>query len=124
MSASESRRRIQEESKFKKDATYSARKAKALSQGTEFQFLVCPLCGRNRPIEIWGNKTLFKVKPTYYIIQNRKGGGRGIGFFLIGGVKLNELAEEDPEVWNNLRKEVSKLYSALNKLQPFAKAGT
>ena len=124
MSASESRRRIQEESHFTKQATYAQRKAKALSEGTEVQYLTCPLCGMGRSAERWGEKTLFKVKPTYYIIQHRKGGGRGIGFFLIGGVKLNELAEEDPEVWNNLRKEVSKLYSALNKLQPFAKAGT
>ena len=104
----------QEASKQRKEATYEERREKAL-KGTRVLYLACPLCGRNRPLEMWGKETRFEVKPDYAIIQARYCGGRGTGFFLKleESVTLEALEREYPEVYENLRGEVEKLYHLL-----------
>lgn len=106
----------QEESKRSKEASYTERRAKALS-GARVEYLTCPLCGRNRPLKMWGKQTTFEVKPNYDIIQIRYGGGRGVGFFLSEGegTKIEDLQRAYPEVYENLKREVEKLYALLAK---------
>ncbi|MHC1628265.1 MAG: hypothetical protein ACXQTI_05500 [Candidatus Nezhaarchaeales archaeon] len=111
-------RHYQERSRRLRDATYEERKAKALTEGTRVEYLTCPLCGLNRPLEKWGKPTVFKVKPDYAIIQVRYGGGRGRGFFLNEkeSIKLEDLKNHYPDVFENLKEEVEKLYEIIEKL--------
>ena len=113
-----SSQKYQERSRRERDETYETRRNKALSQGTRVEFITCPLCGRNRPLEMWGNEVRFEVKPDYAIIQVRYGGGRGSGFFLNENesVKLEEMKEKYPELYINLKNEVFKLNEILQKL--------
>jgi hypothetical protein len=101
--------------KAKKD--YEDRKAQAMADGKEAEFLTCPLCGFNRPLKMWGKDTRFIVKPDYAIITVRKGGGRRIGFFRLEDrdVNLTDLWGEFPEVWKNLFENVNVLHDLLWK---------
>jgi len=101
--------------KAKKD--YEDRKAQAMADGKEATFLTCPLCGLNRPLKMWKKDTRFNVKPDYAIITVRKGGGRRIGFFRLEDrdVKLADLWEKYPEVWENLFENVNLLHDLLMK---------
>jgi hypothetical protein len=103
-----------------RDLTYDERKKISLKEGKEVTFLTCPLCGRNRPLNIWGRRAVFEFKPDYAIIQIRKGGGRGYGFFLVldKSLKLNdpEFLEKYWDVFLNLKEEVRKLYEFLEKI--------
>ena len=101
--------------------TYEARKAQALTEGVDVHYLTCPLCGRGRPLNAeWrkGGETRFEFKPDYFLIQHRKGGGRGIGFFLVpeGSLTLEEANMEHPEIISNLKQEAQRLIDALNAL--------
>jgi len=105
-------------SKAKKAATYEERKAKALSEGTRVEYISCPLCGRNRPLIVWDEETRFEVKPNYAIVQVRYGGGRGIGFFLNEeeSIYLQSMREQYPELLDNLKEEIAKLYELFKNL--------
>jgi len=93
---------------------YEERRAKA-SSGARIEYLTCPLCGRNRPLIMWGKQTRFEVKPDYAIIQVRYGGGRGVGFFLSleESINIEDLEREYPKVYENLKGEIELLYNLL-----------
>jgi len=94
--------------------SYEERRAKA-SSGARIEYLTCPLCGRNRPLIMWGKQTRFEVKPDYAIIQVRYGGGRGVGFFLSleESINIEDLEREYPKVYENLKGEIELLYNLL-----------
>ena len=94
--------------------SYEERRAKA-SSGARIEYLTCPLCGRNRPLIMWGKQTRFEVKPDYAIIQVRYGGGRGVGFFLSleESTNIEDLEREYPKVYENLKGEIELLYNLL-----------
>ena len=94
--------------------SYEERRAKA-SSGARIEYLTCPLCGRNRPLIMWGRQTRFEVKPDYAIIQVRYGGGRGVGFFLSleESINIEDLEREYPKVYENLKGEIELLYNLL-----------
>jgi len=94
--------------------SYEERRAKA-SSGARIEYLTCPLCGRNRPLIMWGKQTRFEVKPDYAIIQVRYGGGRGVGFFLSleESINIEDLEREYPKVYENLKDEIELLYNLL-----------
>ena len=104
--------KYREESHARKQETYEERKAKALTDGARVEYLSCPLCGRNQPLNTYKGQTLFQVKPDYAIIQVRYGGGRGIGFFLVleESTTIEDLRSEYPEVADNLKEQISRLY--------------
>lgn len=109
---------IRERRHEEKMATYEARKAEALATGTRVLYLTCPLCGLNRPLDTYKGRADFEVKPDFAIIQVRYGGGRGRGFFLSEdeSVNLEGLKEEFPEVFDNLKEEIEKLYEIFKTL--------
>ena len=94
--------------------SYEERRAKA-SSGARIEYLTCPLCGRNRPLIMWGKQTRFEVKPDYAIVQVRYGGGRGVGFFLSleESINIEDLEREYPKVYENLKGEIGLLYNLL-----------
>lgn len=110
--------KYREISRTRRQATYEERRAKALAEGTKVLFLTCPLCGRNRPLETYKGSSRFEVKPDYAIIQVRYGGGRGIGFFLSEdeSIKLEDLRSTHPEVLENLKEMIGKLYEIFKTL--------
>ena len=111
--------RIKEE----KRKDYEERKRIALTEGKRFEYLACPLCGYNRPIyKHLKGKVRFGVPELKYIVQVRYGGGRteqgkSIGMFLSEeeSIRFDELKEKAPEIYENLREEVKKLYNLLFK---------
>ena len=96
------------------ELSYEERRAKA-SSGARIEYLTRPLCGRNRPLIMWGKQTRFEVKPDYAIIQVRYGGGRGVGFFLSleESINIEDLEREYPKVYENLKGEIELLYNLL-----------
>jgi hypothetical protein len=98
----------------KKKATREERRAKALVEGKQYRFIVCPLCLRARIGKSWKGKTVFNIDPNPEVIQIRYGlGGRGYGGFFKNVdecIKLSELKDADPEVYNNLKEEIGKLF--------------
>ena len=111
-------RKYQEESRRRRDETYEERRARALAEGARVEFLTCPLCGLNRPLQRWGRPTRFQVRPDYAIIQVRYGGGRGMGFFLSENesTKLEDLRRTHPEIFDNLKDEITKLYEIITRI--------
>lgn len=109
--------KYREQSRRKKAATYEERRAQALS-GTKVLYLTCPLCGLNRPLKTYKGSTQFQVKPDYAIIQVRYGGGRGIGFFLSEeeSIKLEDLRDTHPKVFDNLKEQITILHEIFEKL--------
>lgn len=107
--------RRSEEAKLDRES----RKAQALRDGKEVTFLTCPLCGRSRPLRMWGKTTEFQVKPDYAVVTTRIGGGRRIGFFRLEekDVKVGDLKEAYPLVYANLLENVRELSSLLEDLE-------
>lgn len=108
-----------ERKKAEKKEDYEKRKASAISEGNKYLFLVCPLCLRNRPLQtFFKGKTLFRVDPGCEIIQTRYGiGGRGVGGFYkndLESVHLPDLKLLYPDIYDNLRTEIKKLYKLLH----------
>lgn len=109
------KRELAERKKAEKLKDYEQRKSAAISEGNRYLFLVCPLCLRNRPLQtFFKGKTLFRVDPGCEIVQTRYGlGGRGVGGFYKNepeSVRLPDLKSLFPDVYENLREEVLKLY--------------
>ena len=92
------------------------RRLDAVKEGKEVQYLHCPLCGRNRPLNTKKGRSEFKVKLDFGVITTRIGGGNRIGFFRVDGseVLIVDLQAEYPDVYENLREEVGKLSDALS----------
>lgn len=109
--------KYREESRQRRQATREERKAKAMS-GRRVEFLTCPLCGFNRPLETYKGGAKFQVRPDYAIIQVRYGGGRGSGFFLSleESTKLDKLKESYPDIYLNLKEQVDKLHEAFSEI--------
>ena len=106
----------------RRTATYDDRKAKAM-QGARVLFLTCPLCGLNRPLHTYKGSTRFQVRPDYAIIQVRYGGGRGLGFFLAEdeSIKLMDLKDTHPDVFENLKEEVIQMAKTFMNLNLITK---
>lgn len=105
-------REWKEKKKAKKILTEEERRRKALSIGTDVWYLKCPLCNMSKPLETWKGKTVFKFYDDD-VLQLRRGGGRGIGFFKVEGLDLKRLKEEYQDIFINLKEEVEKLRNAI-----------
>jgi len=107
------KRRVRED----RDRTYEERRAYALQHGTRITYLMCPLCGKRQPLRRHRGQTQFILyDPEHPLIQVSIGGGRyhdgsGVGFFLLRdeSLTLEEMREEYPEVYENLRSAVLHL---------------
>jgi len=116
------KRRAEKIAEMKK-ADYDERKEMALLYGKRYVYLACPLCGLSRPIyKHLKGRVWFGVPELKYIVQVRYGGGRtedgrSIGMFLCEeeSIKFDELKEKAPEIYENLKREVKKLYDLLFK---------
>lgn len=111
--------RRKEEVRRRREETLLVKKVKAMLSGKKVFYVTCPLCGLNKPMIQWGKKiTPFQIKPDYFIIQCRKGGGRGIGFFLVPeeSTKIEDLPKKYPEIWENLKQNVYKLYEIIKNI--------
>jgi hypothetical protein len=108
-------RELKEEKRRKRNESYKERKNRALKEGSLTLFITCPLCGLNRPLKRWGKAIEFIVKPDYFLIQGRRSHGKGSGFFLSDqdSLKINQVKEKHPELYNNIRsciKELNKIF--------------
>jgi len=106
---------LKERIRRERDQSYEERRQWALEHGTRVSFLICPLCGRGRPLDGHRGRAVFQVRPEYPLIQVRIGGGRGIGFFLLEeeSLSLEEVREQYPEVYENLLESVEQLAEVL-----------
>lgn len=104
-------RERKKEIRSERDKTYEDRKKQALAEGQITLFLTCPLCGLNRPLKRWGKEARFQVKPDYFLIQARSSRGRGSGFFLNlkESMKIEEVKQEYPELYENIKKSIKEL---------------
>ena len=116
-------RALAEERRARKEETYEERKALALAKGTRILFMVCPLCGMNRPIRRRKGPPTFISDPEFFI-QARYTFGRGSGYFLneeesikLGDPRLMETPEGRRMV-RDLCRNASRLYSRLKRLYP------
>jgi len=143
MAESEAIEKVREEKREHRElmeVTREQRKKLAMEVGTKVHYITCPLCGRNQPVKQWGREIKpFNVKPDYDIVQIRKGGGKanprdvekildmpatettevpgiGLGWFRVGGYKLEELKEKRPDLWKNLKTEVRKLSELIESI--------
>ena len=108
------RRRL--EVRAQRDLTVEERKQHALAFGTRVLYIVCPLCGRNRPLNPHEREqTRFEVKPDFALIQVRYGGGKGSGFFLKEeeSLSIEEVKEQYPDLYENLKEQVVRLSKIL-----------
>jgi hypothetical protein len=101
-------------------ATYDARKARAMSEGTKSVYIVCPLCLKARPVRTRKRgEAVFRIDPNPEVIQVRYAiGGQGSGGFFKSEkecIRLSELKEANLEVYQNLSAEVDKLHVLLHK---------
>ena len=108
-------RKLSEEMRQRKDESYKERRDRALKEGNLTLFATCPLCGLNRPLKRRGETIEFVVKPDYFLIQGRRSHGKGSGFFLSDqdSLKINQVKEKYPELYNNIRsciKELNKIF--------------
>ncbi len=106
----ERERIAREEKKEEKKRTYDERKAKALT-GTYLTYVACPLCGMTKRRAKF--LELKKINDDFLIIQERCTGGRGTGFFTVGGTPLKDLKSEDNALFDELKEKVEKLNELL-----------
>ena len=100
------------EVRAERDRTVEERKQHALAFGTRVLYITCPLCGRNKPLNPHEREqTRFEVKPDFFLIQVRYGGGKGSGFFLNKeeSLSIEEVKEEYPDLYENLKEQVALL---------------
>ena len=67
-----------------KNKTPSEKKAMVLAEGTEVRFLVCPMCGMSKSLNKYlsGQYAFTNINfNRMHIIQVRRGGGKGSGFY-------------------------------------------
>ena len=97
--------------------SHEERKALAFKLGKKYSYLICPLCGKSKPMKTWKGKTVFDIDDDPEIIQFRMcRGGRGIGGFYKNedeSIFLSHLKEKNPELLQNLNEQLGKL---LNKV--------
>lgn len=113
------------ESRKRKDETYEERKKEAFKTGTRIEYLTCPLCGRNKVMnDRWGRSAKFEVKPDYAIVQIRYGlGGRKAGGFFLKldeCIMFDDLKDDYPAIWKNLKAEVTKLDKLIKEKEALA----
>ena len=97
------------EVRAERDRTYENRREEALAFGTRVLYITCPLCGRNRVLNPHEREqTRFEVKPDFFLIQVRYGGGKRSGFFLNKEESLSiaEVKEQYPDLYENLKEQV------------------
>lgn len=116
-------RALAEEKRARKEETYEERKALAFAKGTRVDFMVCPLCGMNRPIRRRRGPPVFISDPEFFI-QARYTFGRESGYFTnedeslkLGDPKLMETPQGRRMV-EDLCRNVRRLYYNLRKLYP------
>ncbi len=116
-------RALAEEARARKDETYEIRRDLALAKGTKVLFMVCPLCGMNRPVRRRRGPPIFISDPAFFI-QARYTMGRASGYFLnedesirLGDPKLME-SHEGRRMVRDLCRNVRRLYKNLMKLYP------
>lgn len=107
--------------KAEKEATREQRRQKAMAGAGPIWYITCALCGRSRPLKLWGKTASFKVKPDYAIITGRFGGGNKIGFFRDPNSDVSwDMLSTDPrfkEIWKNLRTEIHALNDLVTEIE-------
>lgn len=111
--------------KQKQDLSREERRSKALSEGASILFFKCPMCGMNRPLHRTkkSDGTLTRLSfgkdgwENDYILQTRRGGGKGSGFFLDpeGSLNLKEVREsgEYDDVLKQIKEQCKKILEEL-----------
>ena len=111
---------VEKEGQRSAEDTYKERKAKAFSKGKKYFYIICPLCQLGKPFRTHvKGKTVFNVQTKPEVLQVRYGvGGRGTGFFRKDDECLDvwKLKDNYPEVFENLKEEVTKLHRMLNAI--------
>lgn len=98
--------------------TKEERRELAMAYGVEVNYLKCPLCQLNKVLhKKKKGRQFFKFYENPAIIQIRKGGSRGSGFWKVGEVLLEDLKSHDEELFENLKKETQKLLVAIEELK-------
>lgn len=104
----------------KKEATYDARRQKALTEGTRIDFMVCPVCGMGRSTKrhLSGPPKFIEATPDTLFMQARYGGGYGRGFFTNEdeSITLEQAKEHYPDHYEALKKAVKHLAALLDLL--------
>ena len=97
-----------------KKKTYEERRKNAFKKGKKYLYGICPLCLKARPI-----KVKFRIDNNPEVVQVRYGvGGRGCGGFYKKEdecIRLSEVEAKYPNVYNNLKAEIEKLYKIFFK---------
>jgi hypothetical protein len=118
--AKEAKLKTLQDQKAERDRTYPERRAKAFASGRSYKYLVCPLCLRARILfSHFGGKVKFKIDPNPEVVQIRySAGGRAAGWFKKDDecIRLKDVQKAYPEVYANLKEEVSKLYKLFNPI--------
>jgi len=112
--------------------SYEERKKKAMIDGTEVEYIGCPMCGKTTPLKgskknginrgIFGQldeeNNIF-VPYTDRILQVRKGGGGKRGFFKVDDrdISLEVLIEANPHLFYNIKSIVKKLSDEIERIE-------
>ncbi len=104
-----------------RDKDPDQKREEVLATGTEVRYMVCPLCGMNKSLKKYLSGQIAFTNIDFgrmHIVQVRRGGGRGRGFYLDrdSSLLISEI-KDDPEYQAILQQIIEQCKNILRELE-------